>query len=299
MKLSISHLEQLSGVPIHTIRIWERRYHVLTPDRSEGNTRIYSDTHLKRLLDIVSLVHSGIKISTACSYTQLQINNFLENEINKTVAIDERHEFYISQLVKYGLAFNEVEFSRLLESCFSNYNIEKSYQNIIYPVLQRVGFLWRKDEICPAQEHFITNIIRQKLMVAIAQIPLAALHKSIWLLCLPEDESHDIPLLFANYLLRKSGFKVIYLGEKIPINSIQNAIHQNNIAHLLLFMVRQRPITETNTLIHELSAKNPDVNIHLSGNKDLITALQLNQRINYLPSIAAFITYLHQLSHAN
>ncbi|MES2446695.1 MAG: MerR family transcriptional regulator [Bacteroidota bacterium] len=299
MKFSISHLEQLSGVPIHTIRIWERRYHALTPDRSEGNTRIYSDAHLKRLLDIVSMVQAGIKISAACSYTQLQINSFLENEINKTVGIDERHEFYISQLVKYGLTFNEVEFSRLLEGCFSNYTIEKSYQNIIYPVLQRIGFLWRKDEACPAQEHFITNIIRQKLMVAIAQIPLASLNKSTWLLCLPEDEGHDIPLLFANYLLRNNGFKVIYLGEKIPTNSIQNAIHQNNIAHLLLFMVRQRPLAETNKLIHELSNQNPDINIHLSGNKDLITSLQLDQKINYLPSIAAFITHLHQLSHAN
>ena len=95
MKFSISHLEQLSGVPIHTIRIWERRYHALSPDRSTGNTRIYSDDHLKRLLDIVSLVQSGIKISTACSFSPQQINHFLEVEICKTAGIDEKHEFYI------------------------------------------------------------------------------------------------------------------------------------------------------------------------------------------------------------
>ena len=202
-------------------------------------------------------------------------------------------------MVKYGLTFNELEFSRLLQSCFNNYTIEKSYQHIIYPVLQRIGLLWRKDEVCPAQEHFVTNIIRRKLMVAIEQIPLNSLEKSTWLLCLPEDEEHDIPLLFANYLLRNSGFKVIYLGEKVPIGSIQNAIHQNNIPHLLLFMVRQRPITETNNLIHELSAQNPATKIHVSGNAELISSLKLDEKINHLSSIAAFNTYLHQLSYAN
>lgn len=299
MKFSISHLEQLTGVPIHTIRIWERRYHALTPDRSEGNTRIYSDDHLKRLLDIVSLVQSGIKISNACSFTQQQIHQFLQVELNKTAEIDVKHEFYIAQLVKYGLSFNELEFSSLLQNCFEHYSIEKSYQQIIYPVLQRIGLLWRKDEVCPAQEHFVTNLVRQKLMVAIEQIPLVSLKKSTWLLCLPEDEEHDIPLLFANYLLRKNGFNVIYLGEKVPINSIQITIHQNNIAHLLLFMVRQRPITETKNLLQELSALNPATKIHVSGNAALINSLKLDEKINHLSSIAAFNSYLHQLNYAN
>lgn len=299
MKFSISHLEQLTGVPIHTIRIWERRYHALSPDRSMGNTRIYSDDHLKRLLDIVSLVQSGIKISAACSFSQQQINHFLEVEISKTAGIDKKHEFYISQLVKYGLTFKELEFNRLLQSCFNNYTIEKSYQHIIYPVLQRIGLLWRKEEVCPAQEHFVTNLVRQKLMVAIAQIPLASLIKSTWLLCLPEDEEHDIPLLFANYLLRNSGFNVIYLGEKVPTTAINNTIHQNNIPHLLLFMVRQRPITETHKLILELCTQNPATKIHVSGNSALISSLKLDNKINHLSSIAAFNTYLHQLSYAN
>lgn len=299
MKLSISHLEQLSGVPIHTIRIWERRYNALSPIRSEGNTRIYSDLHLKRLLDIVSLVQSGIKISNACAFSAIQVGEFLEKEIDKTISTNAHFEFYVSQLLKFGIAYNEQKFSEILNTCITSYGLDTSYQQIIYPLLQRVGLLWRKEDVCPGQEHFLTSIIRQKLMVAIDQIPLNTQVRSTWLLFLPEDEEHDIALLYASYILRNNGFRVIYLGEKVPQSSVESVMNDNKIDHLLFFMIRQRPIEEANNYIQNLTSKYDDVKIHISGNGNLINNLDLGHKVNYFKSISLFQSYLQNILYAN
>ena len=299
MNLSISHLEQLSGVPTHTIRIWERRYNALSPDRSEGNTRIYTDQHLKRLLDIVSLVQSGVKISNACAFSDFQVGEFLEKEIDKTVSTNTHFEFYVSQLLKFGIAYNEQKFSEILNTCIANYGLDTCYQQMIYPLLQRIGLLWRKEDVCPGQEHFLTSIIRQKLMVAIDQISLNTQVKSTWLLFLPEDEEHDIALLYASYILRTNGFKVIYLGEKVPLSSIESVVNNNKIDHLLFFMVRQRPIAEANEYIQNLITKYGDSKIHISGNSSLLHSLDLDQKVNYFKSIPIFQSYLQNISYAN
>lgn len=299
MKLSISHLEQLSGVPIHTIRIWERRYHVLSPTRSQGNTRIYSDLDLKRLLDIVSLVQSGVKVSNACAFSAYQVGEFLEKEIDKTVVSNSHFEFYVSQLVKFGIAYNEQKFSEILNTCIASYGLDTSYQQIIYPLLLRIGLLWRKEDICPGQEHFLTSIIRQKLMVAIDQIPLNKQVKSTWLLFLPEDEEHDIALLYTSYILRTYGFKVIYLGEKVPQSSLESVMNDVKIDHLLFFMIRQRPIVEAESYIQNLVTKYDDLKIHIAGNSNLLNNLDLNDKVNYFKTISIFQSYLQNLSYAN
>ncbi|TCC89167.1 MerR family transcriptional regulator [Pedobacter frigiditerrae] len=288
MKLSISNLERLSGIPIHTIRIWERRYNALTPSRSIGNTRSYSDADLKRLLDISSLNQAGLKISEACALSPIEVDDFLKKDIANTINDNIQYEFYISQLLKFGIAYNETAFGTLITQAITAHGVEDSYQQIIYPLLQRLGLMWRRDNICPAQEHFISGIIRQKLMTAIDNIPLKTQTKSSWLLFLPEDEAHDIPLLFASYLLRANGFKVLYLGDRVPLESLEDAMKNFKAEHLLLFMVRQRTIADATNYLAEIENHFGDAKIHLAGNEKLINGLSLSKRISHFKSIDEF-----------
>lgn len=298
MNLSISNLEQLSGVPVHTIRIWERRYHALNPLRTAGNTRNYTDEHLKRLLDIVGLSHSGMKISKACSLTAAEVDLHLKDAMDQTIASDPAVEYYVAQLLKFGLSYDELSFHELLNNCIATFGIDVAYQDVMFPLLQRLGLMWRRDHICPAQEHFISGIVRQKLMVAIDNIPLSFQNGPSWLLFLPEDEAHDIPLLFASYLLRSSGFKVIYLGERVPIESLKAAYNYHKVNHLLLFMVRQRPVLQANAYLAELASSFGEAAIYLAGNSRLIKDLSLAEKVTWFSNIAQFKQLLKPMANA-
>ncbi|RYE39161.1 MAG: MerR family transcriptional regulator, partial [Sphingobacteriales bacterium] len=273
MRYSISDLEQLSGVQTHTIRIWERRYNALEPMRSAGNTRFYDDNHLRRLLNIVSLSKTGLKISQVCALSEAEVDKLLKEDIDNTRSSDAKFEYHISQLLNYGLAYNEADFDLLISKCIRDYGMAESYKRIIYPLLVRLGLMWRRDHICPAQEHFLSNIIRQKIFVAIENLPARRDDSPCWLLFLPEDEDHDIGLIFANYMLRLNNQKVIYLGSKVPISSVETVFSTIHVDHVLLFMIRARMEDASQKYINQLSNVCKSAKIHLAGHDSQVNFL--------------------------
>lgn len=299
MRYSISDLEQLSGVHVHTIRIWERRYHALEPMRSAGNTRFYDDNQLRRLLNIVSLSQSGLKISQVCALSELEMDSLLKLEMDKTLSKDVRFEYYVSQLLKYGLVYDELKFDQLISACILEYGMVTSYKQVIYPLLTRLGLMWRRDHICPAQEHFLSNIIRQKLFTAINSLPFNVESSSSWLLFLPEDEEHDIGLLFANYMLKAAGQKVIFLGGRVPLESLKDAVQHIEINNMLLFMVRARPVAEADGYLIELSNLFKNTKIHIAGNQKLIGELKLASNIGWFQTIGELEETIKNISYAN
>lgn len=288
MTFSISDLEQLSGISTHTIRIWERRYNALKPDRSAGNTRFYNDNQLRRLLNIVSLVNSGVKISKACTIEESEMDTYLQNEMDKDISNKLHFDNYVNKLIKYGFDYNENLINTLLSDCIGNYGVTETYKSVIYPLLIRLGIMWRTDVYCPSQEHFLTSIIRQKLFRAIDSLPVNPNAKQSWLLFLPEDEDHDIGLLFANYLLRLYGYHVIYLGPKVPISSVAHAAQKNSISNALVFFIKSRSLTETKVYLGELSTIFKTSKINLAGNVKFIENLELGQNINWLKTLNEF-----------
>lgn len=287
MLYTISDLEQLSGIQSHTIRIWEHRYHALVPHRSAGNTRYYDDKQLLRLLNIVSISKQGLKISKICALTDDAIHQLIEQDIRDTVSKNQQYEFYISKLLKHGIAYDEATFSQLLNQCFAKYDITDSYQFIIYPLLVRLGLMWRKDSICAAQEHFLIHIIRQKIYVAIENLPITETNKT-WLLFLPEDEDHEMGLLYANYALRKRLQKVIYLGPRVPLTAVNQVVEVNNVDYILIFMTQTNSVVNAQNYINDLSKRYPKISIHLAGNQKLITNLKLPSNFSWFKSIEQF-----------
>ena len=286
MTYSISDLEQLSGIHSHTIRIWERRYNALNPMRSEGNTRLYDDKQLRRLLNIVSLNKSGLKISKICSLSDEAIDKILDQQFSYPT--DDEQVDYVSQLIGHGLAFDEHSFNHLIDQSIDQLGLSDCYRKIMYPLLVRLGLMWRKDDICPAHEHFLSNIIRQKIFTHINNLPLTRHGGERWLLFLPEDEDHDIGLLFASYMLRMHHHQVIFLGSKVPLDSIKRIFSTLNVGHVLLFMIKSRLEPAAQKYIDQLSEICSSAKIHLAGNSEVIGKLNNIEHINWFKTLDEF-----------
>lgn len=285
MHYSISDLEQLSGVHAHTIRMWEQRYNALEPHRSAGNTRFYDDEQLKRLLNIVSINKKGLKISKICALSNQEIKDLIDEQISNTKNSEQELEFYISQLINAGISYNEQEFSFLLDECITSYGLSKTYVEIIYPLLVRLGLMWQKDSICTAQEHFLTHIIRQKMVLAIDETEFTNQSAEKWLLFLPEGETHEIGILFANYLLRKAGKRVIYLGANVPSSAVNDVVKSTKIDCLLLFMVQTKLDEHLQTYLMQISNQFSHLPIYIAGSSVLFKGIELPKNIIHIATI--------------
>lgn len=289
MQYSISDLEQLSGISVHNIRIWERRYGALQPSRTAGNTRFYDDEQLKRLLCISGLHHAGHKISKACEMTSAEMSALLQQDIDHGRSAESRYEFFISQIINSSLIYDEHKISTLISSSFNQNGVLDTYKLVIYPALVRMGMMWLKGGLCTSQEHFLSEIIRQKLFASIDGCATNKIpdHGS-WLLFLPEDEDHDIGLLLSNYLLRAGGKKVIYLGPRVPLSSVKNTADAINPSNLLLFMTRSRPLSNAQNYLDQLSAQFTESQIYVAGNGKVLAGINYLANVDWLESPQAF-----------
>lgn len=216
---SIKDLEQLSGIKAHTIRIWEVRYGLLKPSRTDTNIRYYDDEQLKRLLNISFLIKNGLKVSKISLLDSKELNDTLAPFYNKQDN-DQSTDDKINNLVVAMIELNENLFEKVFSSAVHHLGFENAVTKIVYPFLDKVGMLWTMGNIQPAQEHFISNLIRQKIIVAIDKQVLPKNATSKFLLFLPEGEMHEIGLLLANYMIREKGNQTIYLGQNVPLEDV-------------------------------------------------------------------------------
>ena len=192
-RYKISELEHLSGVKAHTIRIWEQRYDILKPMRSNGNIRFYDGDQLKKLLNVVTLINAGNKISAISELSPKEINKRIESLSNISVE-GIKEEMLINQMISSGLSFDEKLFEKAFSNSILSYGLINAYKKVFYPLLNKMGLLWATTEINPSQEHFISNLIRQKMFAAIDALSPTSNESEKWLLFLPENETHELGL---------------------------------------------------------------------------------------------------------
>lgn len=218
---SIKDLEKISGIKAHTIRIWERRYDVIEPMRTDTNIRQYTDDDLKRILNISILYQNGLKISKIATLNNQQLKE-------KVIDLSLDHgntNVQIESLVVSMLDLDERKFNNVLTNSIIKIGFENTVEKILFPFLDRIGILWQAGTINPAQEHFMSNLIRQKLIVAIDNEMGNENRDKRIIFFLPEGDLHEIGLLFYSLLARKQGFNVIYLGMSVPLDDLK-AIHK-------------------------------------------------------------------------
>ncbi len=214
---SIKDLEVISGIKAHTIRIWEKRYSLLNPQRTETNIRYYTDNDLKRILNVSLLVKNGYKISKVSEWEEEKIKESVL-DIGKG---DKSEEAYVERLLLYMLNFDNVGFYELVNEIIKRYKLEDAIFKVFFLLFERIGMYWQVGSIFPAQEHYVTNIIRQKIIAETDNIGLNNTRGKTILFYLHENELHELSLLFYSYLAQKAGFNVIYLGQFVPFNDLK------------------------------------------------------------------------------
>lgn len=218
---SIKDIENLSGIKAHTLRIWEQRYDLFKPHRTDTNIRYYTDNDLKLILNVVLLSKQGYRIGAIAKMSEEEIRSNVYS-LSKT---DLKYEVHINELTQAMVDIDEEVFEKTIATCILQYGLTKTMLNIIYPFLVKIGYMWVTDGINPAQEHFITNLIRQKIIVAIdGQVAKYNEHSKHYLLFLPEGELHEISLLFLAYLLKSRNHRITYLGMSVPLKDVAETV---------------------------------------------------------------------------
>jgi len=214
---SIHDLDKLSGIKAHTIRVWERRFKIVTPRRTGTNRRRYGDLELRRIINISILKRNGFKIS--------EIAKFSASEIDEKVTFLSKDVFHpdtqIDSLVVSMFDNNDKAVNDILIRSMINRGMEETMSAIVFPFLKRIGIMWQTGTADIGSEHFITNIIRQKLIASIDSLsPVLKPERKRVIFFLPEKEFHEIGLLFFNYLIKKMGHESLYLGQSTPLSAV-------------------------------------------------------------------------------
>jgi DNA-binding transcriptional MerR regulator len=229
MSFTIKELESLSGIKAHTIRIWEQRYNFLRPLRTQTNIRSYNNEELKTLLTVALLNKYGYKIS---KIDEMQPSQRTE-AVLQLQQLDAHEEYIINELIGCMIDLKSVEFEQLLTRYIERHGIESAITGLVFLFLERVGILWQTNRLRPVQEHIVSNIIRQKIIVGIEGLPLAQSGLPLFILFLPEGEHHELGLLYVYYLLRKKGVPAIYLGANVPVKDIHYIIEAKSSSYLV------------------------------------------------------------------
>lgn len=277
-KYSIKELEQLSGIKAHTIRIWEKRHRLIEPKRTPTNIRYYTDEDLKKIINVALLNTHGVKIS--------RIVDLSADEINlKVAALREAKnniEMYIDQLVISMIDMDEEQFEKILSNLILKFGFERTVIEIIFPFLEKTGILWLSDNISPAQEHFISHLIRQKLMVAIDALPLAPKTARKVLLFLPEKELHELGLLFYLYIARNEGFRTYYLGQTVPYQDLISVARHHQPDIIISSFTTAPPISEVVAFLNNMRRDFETTSILIAG------SMFKKINVSTLPAITLF-----------
>ena len=266
---TIKDLERLTGVKAHTIRIWEQRYFLLTPERTDTNIRTYSDNELKKLINVSFLIKHGYKISKIAKLTDIETNNIIK-KIEESNDLNTVNQIWVDNIIKACIDFDEITFEVIFSHCVLKIGFEETLTKVIYPTLQRVGIMWGIDEISPAQEHFLSNLIRKKILVAIdGMLPEINQNSSTYLLFLPQWEQHDLGILYSYYLLRKNNYKVIYLGINTPYESLKD-IDSSLFEAIVTFFIVSEENTKVSEFLNQMSTDFPDKKIFFAANEYLL-----------------------------
>ena len=245
---SIKDLEYLSGIKAHTIRIWEKRYKLLAPERSDTNIRFYSNEDVRRILNVAQLVKSGYKISNVALFDDAKLQTEVLRQ-NKNLLDPDKN---MDQLLLLTLNMDTLGFDRLLNEIIQENGFSKTIENVVFPFCERIGILWQAGSIFVVHEHFVSNLIRNLLLIESTKFDNQLSEKSM-LFFLPEGELHELGLLYAHYLAAQNGFESIYLGQSVPFIDLSNLLMNSQFDFICTTFINAIEKTELERYLASLS----------------------------------------------
>jgi len=283
----MADIVSITGIKSHTLRKWESRYSFIVPKRTVTNIRYYTDDQLRKLLNIGILIRNGYRISKIDAMSDLEIH-----EIVSKILLDTTPQDDINALIVSMLEMNELVFNEILDKNFSKLGLLGTFTDLLYPFLNHIGVLWGTNKAMPAQEHFISNLIKQKIYSAINAIPSKDETAPTIVLCLMEGENHEIGLLLANYMAKELGWRTFYLGANVPMANIKDVLEITKPELMLTIFTMSRP-AQIEKLIASLK-DDTAVTLAVSGSGTLENLEEIFEDVLYLKNPHEFIQHLNQ-----
>lgn len=291
LKFSIGELENLTGIKAHTIRIWEKRYGILTPERKESNSRLFTNTELQKLLNISVLIQHGYKISKIAQFSDQDLR-----ELVSALKLDIYNQNQVLQQLKLSMmTYDEILFFETIQKLCNAYSFPVVFNDYILVFLEQIGLLWQTGLIMSSHEHFISNLIRAVILNQTFDLPLIPSNdKPTFVLFTPLGEIHELALLYVQYEIKAKGFKCIYLGTNVPVETLISVNKKYDFCVFFIYNTVVEPIKMMNYLSNLPTMGNSHQNqIWLAGKMDpaIFEAHQSNQ-IFYIDNIPFFLNKL-------
>lgn len=263
---SIKDLEHLSGIKAHTIRIWEKRYNILTPTRTDTNIRTYDLENLQKILNVTFLNGHGYKISRIAKLSNPEIGKMV-----KQVAASASEENRAINSFKIAMVnFDSNLFHRTYLQLTETKSFREIFLEIFIPLLDEIGLLWQTDTINPVHEHFLVGLIKQKLYLNIAQLECSenSDKSELYVLFLPENEIHDLGVLYLNYELNFYKKNTIYLGPSMPLKDMKYLLDIHPSPKFISYLTTEpRDLSEFITEFDAVLGKESKIELSLFGSK--------------------------------
>ena len=290
---SMAQVEALTGIKAHTLRIWERRFSFLNPSRTETNIRFYSDEQLIQLVNFGILLRNGYKISRVEKMSQEKVHDL----VNQILAlpdqdIDQENTEDIQSLTLAMLAMDEIKFDEIFRVHVIRKGLLGAVRDLIYPFLHHIGILWNTQKSMPAQEHFISCLIRKKIISAIDAIPHPPVYAKKVVFFLLEGEHHELGILLASFIAAERGFKVYYLGQNVPGENIKEVLSIINADFMMSMFVVPKPDKTVKQI--EKVLESTKIPLLISGNVQNFISLMKNERVVYLQKPESLIDFLNE-----
>ncbi len=291
-KYSMAQVESLSGIKAHTLRMWERRYDFLNPCRTETNIRFFSDIQLVQLVNFGILLRNGYKISKIEKMPEDQVHDLVNQILSPSdYTIDQNIREDIQSLTLAMLDMDEVRFDEIFKAHLIRKGLLGTVRDLIYPFLHHIGILWNTQKTMPAQEHFISCLIRKKIVSAIDVIPHPPAQAKKIIFFLLEDEHHEIGILLASFIAAERGYKVYYLGQNVPSENIHEVLNITNADFIMSMFVA--PKRDKSLIQIENVLKTTEVPFLISGNVENFGSLIDNERLIHLENPESLIDFLN------
>ncbi|MFC2126111.1 MerR family transcriptional regulator [Bacteroidota bacterium] len=288
---SIKDLEQLSGIKAHTLRIWEQRYNFINPKRTDTNIRYYDDNDLKLVLNISLLKDNGHKISKISKMQYKELRDEVVKITDKKLSYPEQ----IHELTLAMIECDEDRFEKILNTNFLQHGFEGTMLHILSPFLVKIGILWQTGTIAPSQEHFVSNLIRQKIIVALdGQAVFGTDFNKKFLLFLPDGEMHELTLLFSSYIIKSRKNKVIYLGQCMPLNEVESVYRQHKPDYLFTIMTCHPTKNEVQGYIDQLLQKFPESHLLITGRQVIGQEIIINNKVTIMNKLQDLIDFVEE-----
>jgi DNA-binding transcriptional MerR regulator len=288
---TIKDLENLSGVKAHTIRIWEQRYNFLKPNRTDTNIRYYCNQELKTVLNISLLNKYGYKISHINKMSDLELKSKIISLADK----EAQQERLVNELIACMIDLDIESFERLLDTFILTKGIDKAIPRVVFPFLHRIGILWVTNQVNPAREHLVTNIIRQKLIVGIEGIMTHKRTGKTIILFLPEGEYHELGLLYVYYLLKSHGVRVLYLGADTPVKDLEYVCRHTPPDFLYTHLTGIAGNFNLERFLAQISQRIPDIPLVLSGQLANTQLRKVSAGVSFRRSIPEVLEFIASL----